>query len=105
MSAHDNDDAYARGDFAAGKVYEPETVRGPMIIFGWVIALSVLFFISLGALGMYFKHEAAKELDKKVWSVESPELKALRDREATELKGKGGVSIDEAMKRVAAETK
>jgi hypothetical protein len=104
MSNHD-DDAYARGDFAAGKEYEPETVRGPMIIFGWVVALSAAFFISLGALAMYFKHEAAKELDKKVWSVESEELKALRAKEADALKGKGGVSIDEAMKRVAQETK
>ena len=88
-------------DYASGTGYEPDLsdkVSG--IIFAWIAVLTVLFFITLGALVPYFKWEAEREMSKKVFTAESAELNELRKEEATGLTG-----IDKAMTAVAAEGK
>ncbi|MFZ9888000.1 MAG: hypothetical protein ACO3JL_10900 [Myxococcota bacterium] len=87
------------GAFAAGEKYEPDMGGSqPVVIFSYIAVLSVAFFITLGGLFMYFKWEAAAELERKVDTLGTPALDQLRQQEQTGLQ-----NIDAAMKAVAQE--
>jgi hypothetical protein len=97
MSDHEHYD----GAYASGTGYEPDVgTRPTAIIFGYIFVLSAAFFVSVGALYVYFKWEAEAELERKVYSAESAELNTLRAEEDKALSG-----IDQAMKAVAAESR
>ena len=85
---------------AGGEGYEADmTGATPGVVAAYIVVLSAVFFATLGGLYMYFRYEVDQELQRKVYSVESPELKALRAKEEAALKGK----IDAAMKKIATE--
>lgn len=72
------------------------------------VVLSLLFFVTLGLLVVYFKWEVAREHDRKMNLVETVELNAQTKAEAEALSGQKSVvkgakakSIDEAIKAVA----
>lgn len=89
------------GAYASGEMYEPDVGGRPTAtIFAYIFVLSAAFFVTLGALYVYFKWEAEREFTRKIYTVESEELKELRAEEAEGLNG-----IDKAMKAVAAEPK
>jgi hypothetical protein len=89
------------GAYAAGEMYEPDVGPRPTAtIFAYIFVLSAVFFVTLGALYVYFKWEADMEKSRKVWTVESSELKELRAEEDKAL-----TDVSSAMKAVAAENK
>ena len=70
--------------------YEPDIDdRGARTIIVYIVVVSTLFFSCLGGLFVYFRYEADREIARKVLTVDSPALKALRQREAAELSGMG----------------
>lgn len=98
MSQHDEHDHLEPG--AAGDGYEADMTSGvPGVVAAYILVLSAVFFATLGALYMYFRYETDQELQRKIYSVESPELKQLRQEEDAALKGK----IDAAMKDLVKE--
>ena len=49
------------GAYAAGELYEPDMAGNqPLVIFSYVVVLSAAFFLSLGALYVYFKWDARR---------------------------------------------
>ena len=99
MSEHDH---HHPQPGAGGEGYEEDmTGSAAGVVFLYIAVLSVGFFATVGALYMYFRYEADAELQRKVYSVESEDLKKLRAEEAAALQGK----IDAAMKTVVQESK
>lgn len=98
MSQHDEHHHHEPG--AGGEGYEADMTSGaPGVVGMYIVVLSAVFFATVGGIYMYFRYETDQELQRKVYSVESEELKKLRAEESAALEGK----IDQAMKQVVKE--
>ncbi len=89
--------------FQESQTNEPELNSNGMTVIGiYVLVLTAVFFVSVGALIPYFKWEADRTLDAKVNTQVNPTFEAMRVKQDEAMQGKGNgaaISIDEAMRR------
>lgn len=99
MSQHDE---HHHMPGAGGEGYESDMADGvPGVVAAYIAVLTVAFFATVGGIYMFFRHEVDLELQRKVYAVESTELKQLRQEESSALSGK----LDKAINQVVNEAK
>ncbi len=83
-----------------GKGYEPDVKSSDMTTVGlYFVVLTVLFFVTVGGLYLYFRYEAAAKIEERIGSAPTVELDKNRAAARTQLG-----NIDEAMKAVSTES-